>query len=584
MKRTPPWADFRTALCCILSACSGAIGDPEGVNRDRSLDPSSGTDVPPFFDPSRNPSDPNPDPGVPSAAPPTVQEDDCEGVSQEPVPTVVSRLTRDEYIQSIEDLFGIDVGNVASDLPFEIRAPFTTTSVAQTVDIKHVEVYAEVSAFVSERLGNAIVDDIDCRTFDESCEVAFVNSWGSRVFRRPLEANEVTAFRPIFDVVEQAGDDFVTAAGLVLRAMIQSPQFLYHLEQPVESGTRDADGYEMASRISYLVWQSGPDDLLLQAAANGQLSESTDIEEHVRRLARDERARRASLSFFEDWVDLSRLERAVRDVSDSDKSDMREETERLVEDVLWNQGGGLVDLVSAEKTFLNPDLANRYDLEASAVGWMSYDLTSVPERRGILTHGSLLAAHANGNRPAFVSRGLFILRSFLCRDVPDPPAGVDTNVTDLAETAGEREQSAERLARGSCGPCHQAFDPLAYAFEGFDGFGRRIETDTHGNPVRSDGWVPAGVGAASGSSAAVDQPYEDLDGLVEILVDAPFVERCLAEKPFGFALRRELELNLEDRCAVRSVAEDARQRGGAYEDLLVAIATHPMFRRVAGTE
>ncbi|MEO1336872.1 MAG: DUF1592 domain-containing protein, partial [Myxococcota bacterium] len=477
-----------------------------------------------------------------------------------PTPVIVARLTRTEYIRSVRDQFGIDISAEASSLPFEVRAPFSTTSVAQSIDIAHVEVFSNVSRRVVEQIGNVAGAYATCSDFSEPCETALIRAAGAKVFRRPLRDEEVAPYRQLFRVVQAESDTFEMGARLVLRSMLQSPQFLYHLEDRRGNAVRRLSAHELARRMAYLVWQSAPDDALVAAADAGLLSTPAQIEAQVRRMGAHARAREASLAFFEDWVDLTRLERAVRDLDDEVKGQMREETERLVQSVLWDQNGGLIDLLGAQHTYATPELAARYGLTSRGDGWQRYDLSEEPTRCGILTQGSLLAAHANGNRPAFVSRGLFMLRSMLCRDVPDPTAGVDTTITDLPETASEREKSAERLNRGSCGACHAVFDPLAYAFEGYSGTGILSDVDQHGNAVRTDGWVPRLFGANPESPEGQEYPYTNVDGLIDVMTSASFVRDCMAEKPLGFALRRQIDDVLADDCAVREVAAQSSVR------------------------
>ena len=154
----------------------------------------------------------------------------------------------------------------------------------------------------------------------------------------------------------------------------------------------------------------------------------------------------------------------------------------------------------------------------------------------------------------------------------------------LPDTATEREKSEERLAQGSCGPCHQTFDPVAYAFEPYDGSGRYRTEDESGGTLRTDGWVPAEFGAfPDGDPRGETVPYDDLDGLVDALVASPVVESCLSENVLMFALRRVLEDGVvDDQCTIREVTEAARASGGSYAELMVAVATHPMFASVRG--
>ena len=457
-------------------------------------------------------------------------------------------------------------------LPADTRAPARTSSRAQTTTFDHVLGFAALGEAAAEAVDLAPFTACVDMTLD--CARPFVAALGERLFRRPLRAVEVEGFLPLFDVVATEGEGFDVAARLVVRAMVQSPQFLYHLED-WSAGER-VSPRELASRISYLVWASGPDQALRDAADAGALDTPAGIEAEVRRLAEDPRALTASLAFVEDWIALERLEQAVRGLDDATKAAMRAETEAFTRDVLWGDArGGLLDLITADWTYLAPELAEVYGLEAPDA-MTPVDLSGVPERRGLLTQPAVLASHANGNRPSVVSRGLFLLRALTCRDIPDPPAGVDTTTTSLPETASERARSEERLdpGTGECGLCHRAFDPLAYAFEPFDGTGRYQTVDAHGNATREDGWIPSEDGE-------VLRGYDDVDELIDGLAELPAVHRCLAEKPLVYALRRGLGEGASDRCLVLQVEDAARRGGGTYVDLLVAIATHPTFLRLA---
>lgn len=519
--------------------------------------------------------------GTDDDRPETDPDLECTGLEADPGETIVSRLTRWEYINTIRDLFGVDVADLTEPLPHEVRAPLSTTSIAQSVDIKHAEVYSNVAQRVAGELGNFAGQYTSCTDFGESCQREFIENLGELIFRRPVRDDEVTRYLAIFDVVQEEGDGFDTAAGLVLQSLLQSPQFLYHLEDQRGTGLLTLGDYAIASRLSYLIWQSTPDEALYEAAASGALQDEAQIEEQVIRMVQDPRARVAAQVFVEDWVDLSRLERAVSGIDEGLKAQMRGEAERLVEAVFWEDSGGLVDLLTAEKTYATPDLAELYGIPAQGDDFQPYDLSGVPERRGLLTQAAILATTANGNRPTIVSRGLFVLRTILCRDVPDPPAGVDTNESSLPEDASERDKSAERMERGTCGPCHGAFDPLAYGFDRYDGTGRHRLMDDYGHSLAADGWIPPEPGQPATEPRGQRHDYEDVDQLLDLLASLPFVQSCLAEKPLMFSLRRELDGGAQDdACLVQTIRQKAEMRGGSYVDLLTAIATHPMFRSI----
>ena len=552
--------------CLLLVGCQGLVDDVP-------TDPGGGLN--PGSNPGVAPGDDRP-----AVAPGTAL--DCRDTVYDPGDAVVARLTRTEYLRTIDQLFGVDLGPLASDIPYEVRAPRSTTSVSQTIDAQHLQAYGAAAAHVANGLGAFATNYTSCTELRTECETEFIQRLGRHVFRRPLRDEEVSGYAGIFTAVREEGDVFDVAASLTLRSMLISPQFLFHVEDERGNGVRRIDAYGLANRISYLVWNSPPDAQLLTAAEAGGLDTREGVEAETRRLLADTRAQRASFELFEDWLDLTRLERAVSGVDESTKEAMRAETEAFVQAVFWEDRGGLLDLVTADYTWGPPEVATLYGVPSEGAGIARYDLSGVPERRGVLTHGSVLAAHGNGNRPSIVSRGLFLLDALLCRGIPDPPAGVDTSATALPETASERVKSEERLENGTCGACHERFDPLAYAFEAYDGSGAYGTSDLHGNAVRSDGWIPSEFGSFEpGDPRGVEIPYEDLDGLIDGLASSPVVRSCLTENVLLYALRRAINDETEaDACTIREVTGDATTAGGSYVEMMVALATHEMFAAV----
>ena len=502
---------------------------------------------------------------------------------------VVRRLSTVEYINTVDDTLGIDIGAAAAEqLPSDLRSDgFSNQVTGLLVTFDHVEAYHDLAQSIVEQLDvpTLLADVSDCADFGQACETSFIEGVGVRVWRRPLLASEVDSLRAIFSATLEEGDDFVTGAGFVLEAMLQAPQFIYRIEDEIEGGGSGAPGdvrslsdYEVASRLSYLLWSSSPDELLFEAAAAGQLQATEQIEAQVDRMLLDPRARETALRYIGDWLALDGLPSINRDPAlypDFNVElahDMREETLRVAEELLWDRQAPLVDLLTADFTWATPELATLYGVEPIGEGWQRYELANVPHRRGILTHAGIQAINGHGNRPSIVERGLFILRGMLCSSVSAPPADLDTSMSELEEGKSPRYYSEARLANDSCNVCHNQFDPMGWAFERFDGIGAWSLEDEFGNALQEDGWlVVPGTGEQVPFATAVE--------FAEVLAADASAARCVGvRKPLQFAVGRPLSQG--DSCVADEVAEAAAANGGSYHALVKAIALHSNFRTI----
>lgn len=226
----------------------------------------------------------------------------CEDVALDPGPQLVRRLTNYELINTVEDVLGVNIEDVASLLVDDIRAADGFSNAAQGlfVSLGHVEGWERVGRAISDRLALDTVTErfAPCTEFTSECIDPTIASLGLTLFRTPLAAEEIAPFRGLFDVVADEDDPFEVAVGLLVEAMVQSPQFLYRLEiQTADDGPeiRQTNDFEMATRLSYLVWQSAPDEQLLQAAQAGELRTPEQIQGQVERMLGTERARQAML-------------------------------------------------------------------------------------------------------------------------------------------------------------------------------------------------------------------------------------------------------------------------------------------------
>ena len=501
------------------------------------------------------------------------QEFRCEGDAV-PGPSLVRRLTTGEYIATVDAVLGVDLSDVApGELPAEPPSDgFSNTAATLVVSLDHVESY--------ERLANTVVQRLDVDAFldryaecrDAGCEGDFVDALGARLFRQPVRAEERSALVPLFAAVSAEGGDFAEGATFVLRAMLQSPRFLYRTETEIgDGGARALDGHEMASRLSYMVWGAPPDDALHAAAEADDLRTEEQIAAQVERMLDDSRATSALRTFASEWLGLSRLDHLTRDPerfegwSPELGAAMKAETLAFAERILLEEERPIADLFDAQMTVLTPELAAHYGLEGEGI----VDLSDVPERGGLLTQGAVHTV--GGNESSMVMRGLYLLKNVLCLEIGSPPPGVDTTPPPLEPGRSARFYSEQRVADPACGGCHSRMEPIAFGLERFDAVGRYNLEDEHGNALQEDGSVRFGPGASP-------VEYESVGQLMGLLAESERVRDCMSLKVNRFAIGRSHRA--ADGCSLAAMRERFDASEGTYRDLLVAIATSPMFTQL----
>lgn len=529
-------------ILVVLLACTGDIGEPNDRDPDDPID--------------------RPRPG--------------EG---EPLTPLARRLTTDELVNTIRDVVGVELSADEIDL-LPVDRPiegFVNIASGQTVLPEHVLAYSRLAeAVVANPAFDAFIDlHAGCR--DVSCRDELVSGAGAALFRRPLTDEEQTAFGALFDAVDAEGVSFEQSGGAVVRAMLQSPQFLYLLQNEIEGeDTREIGGYEMASRLSYSLWASAPDQRLYDAAAAGELDDEDGVREQVRRMLGDEsRVRGVARRFMLDWARLESL---------PDDDGLRAE---LVETATAYyaarvaEGADLFDLFDDGKAFLTPALAERYGVESAGDGVREYDVRDLPGRGGLLTQPGIVAGMTNSDGGEIVARGLFLQSQLFCGETPDPPASlqdeIDEFIAEQPADASARQIAETRLMRTECGACHGQFDPLAYGFEQLDFRGGFRTEDEFGNLVTVDGWIP-GRHTDSGD----DEPYVDFADYMQRLADNERVRTCLTQRQAEHALGSRI--GERQQAQVWEIAEQVAEGGGDFETLVEAIATHDLFRTIQVVE
>ena len=486
----------------------------------------------------------------------------------------VRRLTIPEYVATVKAVTGVEIEAEARRLlPPDIRADgFSNTAYNLKVDFKHVEAFAklaeiivkrmDVSAF-AKRFHNKLTLDKQTRTLMEKM--------GKWVLRGPLDEREILLYRGITTTMASGGGNFNEAVGSAIEAMLQSPRFIYRMENQQTDGS--VEEYELAVRMSYLLWGAPPDEELYRAADKGELGDKPRVEAQVRRMLGDPRAIEQSQRFVYDWLDLGRMDnlapaRAMFPKWDpSLGGDMRAETLSFFKEVVWTRKRPLTELLNAQVTFLTPRLAKHYGMFPKGRNFARYDLTNVPGRGGLLTQGSVLTL--GGDQASMVTRGLFVLHELLRGVVRDPPPGVDTNPVPTKPGLTQRGISASRLAKASCSGCHAKFEPLAFGLEKFDGLGAYSQADKHGNRLREDGKV-----LIPGQSSPV--AYKTSSELMNLLASSPRVHETFTWKVLQFAMGRPL--GAEDARSVAEIHMVSQKAGGTYQSLVTAIILSDLVR------
>ena len=375
------------------------------------------------------------------------------------------RLTRVEYDNSVRDLLGDTTGLGSSFVAdgvlggFENNADQPATTLVAT---QYSEAAQQIAAVAGKNLATLSPCDT-AKTGEAECAKQFVRQFGKRAYRRPLTDAEATRLDTLYSGLRaQQGLDFTSAISALLEGMLQSPNFVYHIEKgvagPGTGGAVSLTAYEIASRLSYFLWNTMPDPDLFAAADAGKLSTVAEVEAQVRRMIADPRAQGAVENFFRQWLELDRFETAVKDTTlfpeftTELKGYMRDEIDTFVGDVFWKGDAKLQTLLTASYSFINEDLAKLYGI--SGITGTNLRRTELDKgvRRGLLSQVGMLAARANADQTSPVKRGKFVRERLFCQSMPAPPP----NVNVMAARARSQADHAPALRQ----PLHRSILPF----------------------------------------------------------------------------------------------------------------------------
>lgn len=494
---------------------------------------------------------------------------------------VVRRMTRLEYNNTVRDLLG-DTTRPADAFPAEeVEYGFNNYAAALTV----TELLAEHYMTAAEALAATAVQDlpglVGCdplQVGEVACAEQFIGTFGRRAFRRPVAADERARLLAVFNY--GVADGFAAGVELVLQAILQSPHFLYRVEAGevdpgLPAGVRRATSWELASRLSFWLWRAGPDDLLLDAAADGTLTDPAVLRAQAERLLADPRGRAGTADFFAQLLDVEALDGAAKDpatypeFSDEIRLLMREEVGRFVEHVVFEDDATLATLLTAPYALLNQQLADYYQMPGvGGTEFIKVELAADHPRRGLLTLGGLMALHGKFNSTAPVHRGKFVRQQLMCTVILPPP-DVEFMPPEIDPNATTREKYKEHSVNPACSGCHVFMDPIGFGFEHFDGAARYRAVE-NGFPIDASGEV---VGGDKG----LDGPFDGVGELSARMADSPMVRACLVRQQFRHTFGREpVEA---DFCTLERLEEAFA--GGDMRALMLAFLETDAFRLLA---
>lgn len=571
-----------SVLLILLAACSSGGGDasraPGGdVDEFAGVPPGSAPGVPP----EATTGDPEP-PMRPAA---------CGDGAVEPGRAPIRRLTRFEYNNTVRDLFG-DTTQPANLLPpEELGNGFGNDADTISVSGLLAEQYGTVAEGVAARATatpEALARLAPCAgtltaETEAACARTIIDSLAPKAFRRPLapsESDELFALEQALRATPDA--TFATAISGVIQAFLQSPDFLYRVELGVADPARPElmrpSGDEMATRLSYFLWGTLPDDALRAAARTGELLSADGVLAQAARMLDDPRARPVIRFFFDNLLPISGLTDLQRDpavfpaFSSELGAAMREETQRFIEYEIFEGGGSWPSILSAPYTFVNGPLADFYGM----TGVTGSEFVQVPldtsQRLGLLTHASVMAGTVTTNRSNPVLRGSFVLNRLLCRKLAlptDPEILAMVQVPDDTTGATARERFSKHSSQAVCRSCHQYLDPVGFALENFDPIGQ-YRTEENGVTIDTSGVMPG-----------ADEPITNAVDLARYLAESEEAQSCFALHWLEFAQGRTM--GRDDACTRDAVDAAFEESGYDVKQMLLSLTQTDAFLYYPGS-
>ena len=503
------------------------------------------------------------------------------------------RLTPAQYQRAIHEIFGpsVQVDDSATVLGVRDRGLLALGARRSTLSAAELERYEalaqQVAAQVTASARRATL--IQCRPAandapHDACAARFVARAGRFLFRRPLTGDETDLYVAVAHTAAQTLGDYYGGLRAALAGMLVAPEFLFRVEHsepdPADPGMLRLDAWSQASRLSFFLWDSAPDGLLLDVAESGELLSREGLDRQVERLLASPRVEHGLRAFFSDMlqfdrfatlsIDSSLFPRFTKNVED----DAREQTLRTVVDHLLNRNRDYRDLFVSRDTFLTPPLAAIYGVPlvrsqelGGAVPWVPYRFPEGDSHVGLLAQVSFLALHSHPGRSSPTLRGQAVREIFLCQRVPPPPPDVDFSLlqdTYNPDFRTTRDRLAEHRRNPACASCHNLTDPIGLTLEVFDAAGG-YRTTENGAPIDTSGELNG-------------RTYGGPAGLAQALRDEPRAASCFIERAFSYGAARTP--TDDERAWLAGVQSELADSGVKWRALMRRIAQNPDFYTV----
>lgn len=493
----------------------------------------------------------------------------------------VSRLSQRQYMNTIHDIFGEDIvvpTNLEPDM--EQHGLFSVGSTVSSVSPLGVERYSDAAASIvsqlleSEEKRATLISCEPSGRSDVACLSEVLEKWGGRAWRRPLTGEEVDTLTALATAAAEKLDSFDEGVRYGLLAVLQSPFFIYRIEVGEEvEGVRRYSDFEMASRLSYGLWNTGPDAELLAAAEAGELTQDSGLEAQVDRLLASDRARAGVRNFFAEWLELYHLDHLNKDpntflhFSAELGKAAREETLSLMERLVIDEDRDIREMFHAREAWVDRRLASIYNVPAAVDdGFGMIELPEDGPRAGFLGQVSFLALQAHAVSSSPTTRGIFVRERLLCQTIPTPPANLNTAIPEPSDDAVTmRERLMVHMEDPSCAGCHGFIDPVGFGLEHFDGIGRYRILD-NGGLIDTTGELDG-------------KPFDGARELAHVLSESELFTQCVVEKLYTHLNGHAPEDG--EKGLLWDLRQEFIESGRRVRGLMRAIVLSPGFRQVS---
>ena len=489
---------------------------------------------------------------------------------------LVRRLSNTEYDATIVSLLGDKTGYAAAFPTETVVNGFNNNTDVQDVPPALAEQYMVVSEQIAANATKDTDKLLGCKlSAGETCITDFIARFGLRAWRRPITSDEQADLLSVY----RAGADSSTGVRLLLEAFLVAPSFLYRVEVgvPVAGQTyRALTSWEIASRLSYFLTGTMPDDQLLASAQADRLSTADGVATEAKRILATPAARARVAEFFAGWLDLRGVDRLQRDAAQFPKWDSRlpalfaSESKTFATSVVFDGAGDLTTLLTAPFTYGDPSLAAYYGGTVSSMqnGVARIELPPT-QRAGLLTQAAFLATHSKEIATDPVSRGKFVRERIFCQGLPPPPADLVIAAPEITPGTTTRERFKQHESEPLCATCHQLIDPVGLVFENFDAIGQWREQE-QGQPIDVSGDL---------TNTDVTGAIVGVVPMTAKLAQSRQVETCFVRQWFRFAFGRAESDSDDPR--INTITLGFASAKSKVQDLLIGLTITPDFRYLA---